>query len=662
MMPQHISTMTSPRHQQPLHNSQELIPNIVAMVKKENDEKTMSTCHEAGLVVGPSVFPALAMPSTTTTRPTNNQTNSPAVASSGSDPIADALSKADLEDYIAYAKNRIGLSTDIIKGALNHRFSESLEKITAAAAVAASLVTAATGQTSTSTSVSAVSQHNASPITTSQSRTSEGQNPVQGPYPVAVVANSSTQDPDPDVAEDEDDKVSVKCGVCDRLYSSAKHLKRHLRTHTEFRPYKCSLCSRSFFDLNKLKRHSLTHSGLKPYECHICDQKVSRPEHLRRHLLTHSELRPYKCAICDFSARRNDSVRSHIRSKHPGQSVTVINTTAYLNIEDIEKLALEKGGLNRPTGGYPKSDSEPNSDNSPQQKKKKKKRKVTQDGEGVTKNASGDPSTPNNNTNTNNNNPPFTGIMNSGMMSGGQVTPNVNIGSFISGQSQKMASPDGHNVHVSAPSLTQELIIIKDEQPKKIKMESMSASPHCMGSPPPIATSVAMPVVSPGGNLPGDLQLGAWSPETAVRIGGSTLGQAYWDPNMTASVQLASRAQPRQPFFLPPDGNMGLPIPQCSPPQLPMPFNPQSLNVSSSNGIAIKQEVSLGMNTCGQEQLFNQQMAAGLSSFATSFGSSSMPTQVTLSPYFMNAMPSHAQSRMFLNGVANRGKGNIKRN
>ena len=119
-------------------------------------------------------------------------------------------------------------------------------------------------------------------------------------------------------------KPQHQCHVCKGLYPTWSHLRRHLQTHTTYRPYKCHSCEKSFRNYSKLKRHLLTHTGLKPYKCPVCSKAVSRQEHLKRHLLVHSEQRPYKCSICDYSARRIDSVKTHQRSKHAKDDVMQI--------------------------------------------------------------------------------------------------------------------------------------------------------------------------------------------------------------------------------------------------------------------------------------------------------------------------------------------------
>lgn len=50
-----------------------------------------------------------------------------------------------------------------------------------------------------------------------------------------------------------------QCGWCKVEYSRADHLIRHVRGHTQQRPYLCTICSKGFARQDLLKRHDTTH-------------------------------------------------------------------------------------------------------------------------------------------------------------------------------------------------------------------------------------------------------------------------------------------------------------------------------------------------------------------------------------------------------------------
>jgi len=47
--------------------------------------------------------------------------------------------------------------------------------------------------------------------------------------------------------------------TCGRLFKRLEHLKRHVRTHTQERPYVCSLCNKAFSRSDNLAQHRRTH-------------------------------------------------------------------------------------------------------------------------------------------------------------------------------------------------------------------------------------------------------------------------------------------------------------------------------------------------------------------------------------------------------------------
>jgi transcription factor STE12 len=50
--------------------------------------------------------------------------------------------------------------------------------------------------------------------------------------------------------------------TCGRLFKRLEHLKRHVRTHTQERPYVCSVCSKAFSRSDNLAQHRRTHEKM----------------------------------------------------------------------------------------------------------------------------------------------------------------------------------------------------------------------------------------------------------------------------------------------------------------------------------------------------------------------------------------------------------------
>ena len=99
-------------------------------------------------------------------------------------------------------------------------------------------------------------------------------------------------------------------------------MNRHLRTHTEVKPYDCDHCCKSFSRSDVLQTHLRTHTGDKPYKCEECGKSVSRKRHMQTHLRAHKNslvsILPMAAEATASCLQNNSDEKDHVSPLEDG--------------------------------------------------------------------------------------------------------------------------------------------------------------------------------------------------------------------------------------------------------------------------------------------------------------------------------------------------------
>ncbi|XP_066595918.1 zinc finger protein 236-like isoform X2 [Prorops nasuta] len=108
------------------------------------------------------------------------------------------------------------------------------------------------------------------------------------------------------------------CSYCHKEFKKPSDLIRHLRVHTQEKPFKCSHCFRSFALKSTMIAHERTHNGAKKLSCGVCNKTFACHSSLTAHSRLHTK--SHKCTMCDKAFSSSAVLKSHMKIHSKGKS------------------------------------------------------------------------------------------------------------------------------------------------------------------------------------------------------------------------------------------------------------------------------------------------------------------------------------------------------
>jgi hypothetical protein len=132
-----------------------------------------------------------------------------------------------------------------------------------------------------------------------------------------AVTNNPEQN---NVAQQKTRKNPRTCAECSKSFKKKDHYDRHLRIHTNERPFICEKkgCDKAYKEKKELKRHALAkHTKERSFQCELCQKSFPQNRNLQSHIKLKHETNQnhyYPCEGCKKPLSSTLAVLEHMKT------------------------------------------------------------------------------------------------------------------------------------------------------------------------------------------------------------------------------------------------------------------------------------------------------------------------------------------------------------
>ncbi|KAI1156833.1 hypothetical protein F4825DRAFT_473279 [Nemania diffusa] len=99
----------------------------------------------------------------------------------------------------------------------------------------------------------------------------------------------------------------------ERPFVTRGKLRRHISTHSVYKPFTCDICKLGFSGQQALQQHERIHTGLKPFKCTVegCTMAFKQKSALTMHSRVHTGEKPLQCEFCGKAFPESSNLSKH---------------------------------------------------------------------------------------------------------------------------------------------------------------------------------------------------------------------------------------------------------------------------------------------------------------------------------------------------------------